>query len=332
MLDRARFEFRPYARRFRHPLQTHHGEWATRQGVILRLTNSTGAIGWGEIAPIEWFGSESLTAALSFCCSLPADITLDQIRQIPASLPACQFGFEAAWEMLVSPERWNNSNKLSPKQLPVSILLPTGAEALNAPQLWDAKPDSTFKWKIGVAAIREELAIFEELLSLLPNQAKLRLDANGGLTWQQSCQWLQVCDGYGVELIEQPLPPDQFSLMLKLSQRYSTPIALDESVTTLDQLKLCYSNGWRGLFVIKAPITGSPIELRQFCHAHKLDVIWSSVFETAIARRYVEQNLIAALSASNRAVGFGVDHWFTDGWERRNPEQIWERLHSSEFS
>jgi o-succinylbenzoate synthase len=324
--DSAQSEFRPYSRRFKHPLQTHHGVWATRQGVILRLTNAAGDTGWGEIAPIEWFGSESLTAALNFCHSLPAEITFEQIRQIPAALPACQFGFESAWEMLIAAENLENPNNLVPSQLPVSILLPTGAEALNAPQLWGAQPGSTFKWKIGVAAIQDELAIFEELISLLPNQAKLRLDANGGLTWQQACQWLQVCDGYGIELIEQPLPPDQFSLMLKLSQRYSTPIALDESVTTLDQLKLCYSNGWRGLFVIKAPLTGSPIELRHFCHAHKLDIVWSSVFETAIARRYIEQNLIAALPPSDRAVGFGVDHWFTDGWERRSPKQIWEQL------
>ncbi|XPM54041.2 MAG: o-succinylbenzoate synthase [Leptolyngbya sp. IPPAS B-1204] len=325
MFDRVRFEFRPYARRFKRPLQTHHGEWAVRQGVILRLEGAD-RVSWGEIVPIEWFGSESYLDALRFCQALPGEITHAQIQQIPASLPACQFGFESAWEKLVLPPPHSPH---SVPQLPSSILLPTGAEALHAPQLFTASPGSTFKWKIGVAAIQDELELFEELISLLPNQAHLRLDANGGLTWQQACQWLQLCDGYGIELIEQPLPPTQLDQMLKLSQRYSTPLALDESVTTLEQLQTCYHQGWRGLFVIKAPLAGSPVQLRHFCQTHQLDIVWSSVFETAIARRYIENYLVAALPSSNRATGFGVEHWFDDGWEQRSPEQIWQRLEPS---
>jgi len=37
----------------------------------------------------------------------------------------------------------------------------------------------TFKWKIGVAAIQDELKIFHKLLQALPMLAQLRLDANG---------------------------------------------------------------------------------------------------------------------------------------------------------
>lgn len=326
----VQFEFRPYARPFKQPLQTHYGEWAVRQGIILRLTNAAGQIGWGEIAPIDAFGSETWTEAFCFCQSLSEEIELEVIQQIPQTLPACRFGFEAAWEMLASFQCEEN-----PREAPCStgnaspassILLPTGADALNAPQLFTAKPGSTFKWKIGVAPIQAELELFEELTSLLPAHSKLRLDANGGLTWQQACQWLQICDGYSIEFLEQPLPPDQVELMLKLGRRYATPIALDESVTTLDQLKACYGQGWRGIFVIKAPLVGSPIELRAFCQTHRLNIVWSSVFETSIARRYIEHYLIAALPRSDWAPGFGVNHWFTDRWEQRTPEQIWDRL------
>lgn len=297
-----------------------------------------GRIGWGEIAPIEAFGSESWSEAFDFCQLLPQKITLEVIQQIPVELPACQFGFEAAWETLASQifrQEENTSQDLlhqgqqdSSQSLASSILLPTGADALNAMQLWIANPGSTFKWKIGVAPIQQELELFEELISLLPPQAKLRLDANGGLTWQQACQWLQVCDGYGIEFLEQPLPPDQFQLMLKLSYRYSTPIALDESVISLASLQSCYHQGWRGLFVIKAPIAGFPGQLRQWCQDCQLNIVWSSVFETAIARRYIESYLIATLPATDRAIGFGVERWFTDRWEQHTPEQIWDQLES----
>lgn len=329
-LSRARFEFRPYARPFKQPLQTHHGKWTVRQGIILRLVDPAGQIGWGEIAPIPAFGSETWTEAFRFCQSLPQEISQTQIQQIHSALPACRFGLESAWEMLASLQFKSSSPQRVPDQssdLPVSsILLPSGADALNAPQLFTAKPGSTFKWKIGIAPAPTEFKLFEELVSLLPVASKLRLDANGGLNWQQACQWLQLCDGYGVEFLEQPLPPDQVDLMLRLSHYYTTPLALDESVTTVEQLQRCYRQGWQGIFVIKAPLMGSPAQFRAFCQDNPLDLVWSSVFETAIARRYINDYLIAKLPLSDRATGFGVDHWFGDRWEQRSPEQIWQQL------
>jgi o-succinylbenzoate synthase len=323
-----RFEFRPYARPFKTPLQTHHGEWATRWGLILRLESEAG-VGWGEIAPIPTFGSETFAEAQRFCEAMPSQLTASEIAQIPAALPACQFGFEAAWDGATS------RSEQPPLKLRSSLLLPTGRAALESPLLFDRSTEPvgpTFKWKIGVAPIEQELALLEELIGLLPTGAKLRLDANGGLTWQQASLWLQICDGYGIEFLEQPLPPDQFAAMQTLSRRYQTPIALDESVSQIPQLQACYDQGWRGIFVIKAPIAGSPRQLRQFCQ-QGLDLVWSSVFETSIARRYIEQlagqladQLAATLPPTERAHGFGVDHWFSDGWERLAPEQIWQRL------
>ncbi len=92
---RYQFEFRPYQRRFIRPLATSHGTWNIREGIILRLSDETN-IGWGEIAPISWFGSETIEQALSFCQQLPTEITEETIFSIPDELPACQFGFESA--------------------------------------------------------------------------------------------------------------------------------------------------------------------------------------------------------------------------------------------
>ncbi|HBY77637.1 MAG TPA: o-succinylbenzoate synthase, partial [Cyanobacteria bacterium UBA11148] len=99
-----KFQFRPYQRRFRHPLKTSYGCWDIREGIILHLMDETGQIGWGEIAPLPWFGSETLEQALNFCHQLPTHITVSDIFSIPARLPACQFGFESALESVGSGE------------------------------------------------------------------------------------------------------------------------------------------------------------------------------------------------------------------------------------
>jgi O-succinylbenzoate synthase len=116
---------------------------------------------------------------------------------------------------------------------------------------------------------------------------------------------------------------DQFEAMLELSHGYKTAIALDESVATLNQLAKCFKQGWRGIFVIKPGIVGSPSRLRQFCQQHKIDAVFSSVFETAIGRQAALQ-LAAELSQGNRAVGFGVNHWFAQ--EETLPEDLWKKL------
>lgn len=306
-----RFEFRPYQRPFKHPLSTSHGKWDVREGIILRLTNETGQVGWGEIAPISWFGSETLEQAWDFCQQLPAEISSETIFSIPASLPACQFGFESAWEWGIGNSAPFPSTPQSQK-IAYSYLLPTGDAALQSWQTAWHQGSRTFKWKIGVTQIEDELKVFNQLVQALPASTQLRLDANGGLSWQQAHQWLRVSDEVGiVEFLEQPLTPKQFDEMLEISSQYSTPIALDESVATLDQLEVCYQWGWRGIFVIKAAIAGSPKRLRQFCQKHDIDIVFSSVFESAIARQAALQ-LAAELSHPNRAVGFGVNHWFNE--------------------
>ncbi len=166
-----------------------------------------------------------------------------------------------------------------------------------------------------MSSTEEEIKVFEQLAQALPATAKLRLDANGGLSLEEAKEWLRVADRTGiVEFLEQPLPPQQFDTMFELSGSYSTPLALDESVANLEQLEDCYQKGWRGIFVIKAAIAGSPKRLRQFCQEYKIDAVFSSVFETTIGRQ-AALRLAAELSHPNRAVGFGVNHWFKGNGE-----------------
>ena len=361
---RYQFKFRPYQRRFVQSLTTNHGKWDIREGIILRLTDENLRVGWGEIAPISWFGSETLEQALDFCHQLPEEITNEIIFSIPDELPACQFGFESAQEwgsgkwgetrliasvlgsgednfITPNPSLRDAARSLLPRSRSVpqgsgtagsghrsslltlnssllySGLLQSGEAALNQWQTLWRQGYRTFKWKIGVYAIAHELKIFESLIDSLPASTKLRLDANGGLSYEEANLWLWTCDNLNantkipleIEFIEQPLSVEQFQGMLELSMNYETAIAIDESVATLGQLAACHQQGWRGIFVIKPGIIGSPSRLRKFCHQHQIDTVFSSVFETAIARLAALQ-LAAELSQNNRAIGFGIDYFF----------------------
>jgi len=314
VVDQYRVAYRVYRRPLRRSLTTHHGTWQVRQGIIVRLIDAEGRWGLGEIAPLPDFGSETLEEAIAFCRSLPSWITAAQVGAIPATLPATQFGFESALIMGQSPPGTASAAGF-PKRA-IAYLLPTGKAALTHWQSAWREGARTMKWKIGVAPAEQEIQWLQALVEQMPADVCLRLDANGGLDWERANQWLTVCDRLvttaqaQIEFLEQPLPPAQFDQLLALSQRYQTPLALDESVANLSQLQTCYRQGWRGVVVIKAAIAGFPSQLLKFCRAHDLDVVWSSVLETAIAQRYIFDHLVPALPHCRRAVGFGVNHWF----------------------
>ncbi|MBE9011481.1 o-succinylbenzoate synthase [Pseudanabaenaceae cyanobacterium LEGE 13415] len=310
-MTKFRFEYRLYHRRFRQPLKTHHGVWAVREGILIRLEDESGRVGFGEISPLEWFGSESIEDAIALCRTAPESIDLDWIRGI--SLPACQFGFETAWGSPLNPplvgdfERRNSSGLLGKIE--------------DWESLWE-QGYRTFKVKIAVAPIEMEIATLKALLNQLPENATVRLDANMGLSETETHQWLEFCDSYNIEFIEQPMGIDRFETMLKLSQQYRTAIALDESVANLAQLQDCYDRGWRGIFVIKPAIAGFPSKLREFCQQHSIDTVFSTVFETAIGRR---MGLQLAAELSDRAVGYGTSHWFED-LNSEDFEELWNSL------
>ncbi len=308
------FQFHSYQRPFKFPLQTSHGTWKVREGILLQLIDQTGQVGKGEIAPLPWFGSETLVQALDFCRQLPNVFMENTIFDIPYTLPACQFGFEMAWEQIagfrfqVSEFEEQSINSA----LVQSALLPAGEGALSVwKKLWQAGY-RTFKWKIGVEALEIELALVKRLAHDLPKAARLRLDANGGLSLETAIAYLSACDLIAIiEYLEQPLPPSQLAQMLELSGQYSTPLALDESVATLAQLQNCHIQGWRGIFVIKPAIAGSPRRLRQFFQTHPIDAVFSSVFETEIGRQ-AGLKLAAELGNCDRAMGYGTSHWFEE--------------------
>lgn len=311
MDDEIKFDFDIYQRRFKQPLRTSHGVWQIREGIIVSLRDQSGIVSQGEIAPLPWFGSETLSQAVEFCQQLGEVISKKNITAIPDNLPGCQFALESAWlnlEQNYSNQQTNQTNNQT-RKLNYCYLLPAGKQALTDwKKLYQPQVVNTFKWKIGVLPLVTEIEILKQLTSSFPADIKLRLDANGGLNLSQAQQLLSVTDSLSaIEFIEQPLPPNNFADLLQLSQEYTTLLALDESVASFKQLQNTYQQGWQGVYVIKAAIMGFPRKLSQFCQDKALDIVFSSVFETEVGRNTILK--MAQKLDHPRAVGFGVQHF-----------------------
>jgi o-succinylbenzoate synthase len=293
------FSFGRYQRPFLYPLHTAHGQWLVREGLIIQLVDEAGQNYWGEIAPIPWFGSESLDEAIEFCTSLGNSVSWPV--EIPDQLPATQFAFSAAIPYGYEP--------LEPvvEDVAWSVLLPAGERVLAAWQRPWELGHRTFKWKIGVMGVAEELAIFDRLLTALPVDAKLRLDANAGLSYDDACLWLLSLPVNAIEFLEQPVA--SLTEMLRLTEHFDIPLAVDELVSNLGRLQDCYEQGWRGIYVIKPGIAGSLGELADFIHERQLDVVLSSSLESSIGQRAILRWAVAQ-KLTERASGLATGSWF----------------------
>jgi o-succinylbenzoate synthase len=302
-----KFKYTPYSHPLKQPLLTSHGLWTVREGLIITIEDDRGNRSRGEIAPIPWFGSETIEDAIDWCDRVGDEISEAAIFEIPNTLPACQFGCGGAWMVLTG-----DLPRLAGAgvgDLDLCGLLPTGAAALDSLQDLAARGYRTLKWKIGVADGAIERSIADRLLDALPAGYKLRLDANGGLDIDGANEWLTwAAKREAIEFIEQPLSIDCLADTIALARLYSTPIALDESISTYDRLLDLITLGWQGIYTVKPSIAGFPWRLMEITEAHSIDLVLSSSIETAIGRE-ICLRLAAKLGTCRRALGFGIEGW-----------------------
>jgi o-succinylbenzoate synthase len=314
-----RFQFRPYRLPLRQPLRTAHGPWGEREGLLVRLEDETGRVGFGEIAPIPLFGTETMAEAGEICRKLGDKVTAATLEAVPARFACVRFALAGAWSEVerVDPNALDRKKRAGVSafhpnaRLPVTALLPAGREVLAA---LPAKLEAgylSFKWKVGVGAVDDELGIFDDLLAALPGYAKLRLDANGAWDRKAAAKWLARCAERPVEFVEQPVGPQDESTLLGLAEDYPVVLALDEAVTGLVAAQHWQDLGWRGVFVIKPALAGPLDELAAWIAKSKADVVLSSAIETAVGRAAILRMALAQ-SLTKRALGFGVGGIFGD--------------------
>ena len=163
-----RFSFQAYQRIFTKPLRTARGAWSVRQGFIVCVEDESG-VGYGEIAPIPEFGSETLAAAEDFLWGLVADSELADDVAALAALPCCAFGLSSAQGQMLS-----NPASVGRRNYEVAALLPAGAAGLRVLQAKLARGYETFKWKVGVDFAEVEQSLIQKMIARLPTGARLR--------------------------------------------------------------------------------------------------------------------------------------------------------------
>jgi len=127
-----------------------------------------------------------------------------------------------------------------------------------------------------VAAVRERFG----------DELKLQVDANAAYTLDDA-DHLAELDAFGLLLVEQPLAADDLRHHSLLAKRMSTPICLDESITSAKTAADAIALGACAIVNIKAGRVGGYLEARRvhdMCQLHGVPVWCGGMLETGLGR------------------------------------------------
>ena len=289
-----RLQIKPYAFQLSQPLLTASGVLQHRRGWLLRLEDSAGRLGWGEVSPLANEDHEACQAALVRMMESGVVWTVSSLEHLLATVPAAlAFALGAALAELDG--QLGSASSAGWLQAPTSaFLLPAGVAMRDALDRLlssvDYNSPFTLKWKVAACDFEEEWCLLQGLLDKLPFSARVRLDANGGWDRLQAWRWVEKLRGDPrLQWLEQPLAADDWEGLQTIAS--VVPVALDESL----QAHPTWRDQWQSWQVRRPLLEGDPRPLLQDLLRGKPRLMLSTTFETGIGGRWLAH--LAALQA-----------------------------------
>ncbi|OLC04262.1 MAG: hypothetical protein AUH78_24740 [Gemmatimonadetes bacterium 13_1_40CM_4_69_8] len=223
----------------KHPFVIARGGGDDYRVVWVRLTDADGAEGWGEADPSKYYGET-------------ADTVLAMLKKLEPYLPKDPFDLEAAEARFAQVVPQNGAARaavsaalhdLVGKRLGQPLWRLWGLDPAKAPRssftigidtaeqirrkVAEASAYPILKVKLGTDRDEEILGVIRDA-----TDKPIRVDANAGWTRERAMAMLPVLREYGVEFVEQPLPPDDLEGTAAVRRRGVLPVVVDESCLT----------------------------------------------------------------------------------------------------
>ena len=275
----------------RHPFIIARGGRSEYQVVWVRVSDGDGTEGWGEAYPSSYYGEslEGVQAALT---------------RVAAKLPDDPFDLDGAERRLVQliPESAATRAALSEayhdlvgKRLGVPVWKLWGLNAKDAPQssftIGIDEPEK-MRQKVAEAAAYPVLKIKlgterdEAILKTIRDATDkpIRVDANAGWDRAKALRMLPILKDYGVELLEQPLPPADLDGLGVVRAASDIPVVVDEScLVATDIPKLVGKADGINIKLAKCGSLREALRMIATARAHGMKVMVGCMIETSIA-------------------------------------------------
>ncbi|MGH7546990.1 MAG: dipeptide epimerase [Gemmatimonadales bacterium] len=220
----------------KHPFIIARGGADDYRVVWVRLSDGDGVEGWGEADPSSYYGET-------------ADTVLGVLKKLEPYLPKDVFDLEATEATFAQVVPKNGAARaalsaalhdLVGKRLGQPLWRLWGLDPARAPRssftigidtpekirqkVAEALPYPILKIKLGTDRDEEILRTVRDA-----TDKPIRVDVNAAWTRQRAIEMLPVLREYGVEFVEQPLPPEDLEGIAALRRQGVLPVVVDES-------------------------------------------------------------------------------------------------------
>jgi len=296
---------------FVKPINFSGTDLSGRDGIIIQLKDSENQIGLGETSPLPGFSVETIDDVI-----IELKNILPALKQKPTEIPniiqslspSVIFGIESAFHSL--------KNELLTPEYSKTITLNGLITTNNSKGIEQAKKlvsdgYQTLKIKVGRQPVEDDISFIKNIVNNIDKKIKLRLDANRAWSYYEALKFAKGIHDVSIEYIEEPL--QDINELEKFALETNTPVAIDESLTTLipNQLKQMQ---WVQAIIIKPTLLGSinkSIDLIKAANEIGIKTVFSSSFESSVGLAIITQ-LASSLGTSGTAVGLDTGSFFSE--------------------
>jgi L-alanine-DL-glutamate epimerase-like enolase superfamily enzyme len=277
------------------------GARVVAENAFVRLTLRNGVSGYGEIAPFPEVGGEDRTASLAAAHHLAKGLLGESaaqyrrlgrlMREIMPANPAARCGLETAlvdafcrasrmplWAL------WGGAD-VRERESDITIPICDLTRAVALARGWHDKGFRLFKMKVGTD-VDEDVRRLEAVHRALPDVAFIG-DANQGFSRNDCLAFVQGVRRFGGKLVllEQPVVKEDLEGLAALRHLTGIPVAADESVRTLEDLREVLRTGAADYVNIKITKSGllDSLDLAAYARAAGLRLMIGGMVETRVA-------------------------------------------------
>lgn len=317
--------FHPYKIPFKDIFISAKQVYNSREGIIIEV-KSGNLSGFGEVAPLPGYSEESLIDAKysleGFALSIENtkdEFSLEDLLLLAkaqsVNCPSALFGLETAIYDLFSKfnkiQIWQNFSDSAPNEILINGL----EKDINN------KKYSVYKLKLvdkNIFKLKEKISNIENKIG---KNSKIRIDANESLDITRAIRLCKELEDYNIEYIEQPLPKNELEDLSELRNHTQIPIAVDESLTSIESAKKIIEYQAADIFVLKPMLMGSYqscIDIIKCGEESRIKTVITTTIGTEIERYSCIQ--IAFATDIKLACGFSTTSFLLDNVVKNSKE------------
>ncbi len=318
------FKYFPFSLQLKTPFQSSAQTIKQRDGFILSLIDKLGNQSYGEASPLSGFSiethhdliqnlSEIKTKLVDFLLSEDFSAINNQLSTLKL-VPSLRFALEQAILSLMIKRNKNFVNQFVDdlkSEININAVFGFGETNGILSTIEEKINDGyyTFKIKIGRSDFEDDLKLISEIRQKFGEEVNIRLDANGKWGLNDAEKYLEQLSSFNIQYIEEPC--NNLSSLIKLSEVSLIPIAVDESIHTVNDAFEIINNSNIEFIVLKPMVLGGFISLLGIIkEAEKRNkkIIISSSFESSVGKSGLV--LLAVTTNHNFAHGLDTSHFF----------------------